>query len=139
MKVNLAVMVLLTAMSMDPAPARGCQTEAKGPYDETGRPDGEWRIVECDGTETIGTLRSGTWHGPITVLRPDGRKDTGHYEHGRKEGAWTYSQLDGARVSGPYRRGLLHGEWAFYGKDGRIAARECWRAGKWIGLGSCSE
>lgn len=60
-------------------PASGCEREAKGPRDENGLPHGEWRMVACDGTETIGTLDRGRWHGVVTVKRPDGRVDIGRY------------------------------------------------------------
>lgn len=54
----------------------------KALQDENGLPHGEWHIVPCDGTGTVGTPDRGRWHGPalggawhgISVFGPRTRK-----------------------------------------------------------------
>lgn len=121
------------------ASANGCEREAHGPRDLNGLPHGEWRIVACDGTETIGTLDRGRWHGAATVKRPDGRVDIGAYAEGRKDGYWTYGAADGASTAGDYRAGLLDGEWVYRDRQGAELARECWKAGRMVNSGPCRE
>ena len=132
------VMVLTAAVLA--APADACTPNVTGTFDGNGLPHGEWHIVHCDGTEARGRFRHGDRDGSWEVRYPDGRTGAGSFANGRREGAWTYRYPDGSRVRGAYRNGLLEGVWTLSDANGAAVERECWRSGRWIGVGSaCAE
>ena len=135
----LRCILLALAAEVLAAPGGACAPDARGAFDGDGPPHGEWRIVDCDGTEAAGRFRQGDRHGYRTLRYPDGRADEGGYANGRKDGAWTYRYPDGSRVHGVYREGLLDGRWTLSDANGATVERECWKNGRWAGAaGPCA-